>query len=104
MLERGESRVALQNLAVALGVHRQVARAESLYRVQIADSLIAVARERLGAGPWIAERRFDALVDSGRVSEALRMLASARKAGDTRNPVWAVNWQAGAAAALGQYR
>ncbi len=129
MLARGDSSVALQNLAVSLGTRRQFAKAESLYRAQLVrepnsqnafnnlfsvlenqgkwhdrDSVMRVARERFGSATWIRQRDFEHMVDSGRVPEAMQMLDSARKAGDARSPTWALNWQSGAYAALGQYR
>ena len=129
MLARGDSSVALQNLAVALGTRRDFAKAESLYRVQLArepnsqnafnnllgtlesmgswrsrDSVLEVARQRFGTGTWILERDLGRMADSGRVPEAMQMLDSARKAGDARSPTWAVAFQGNVAEALGQFR
>jgi tetratricopeptide (TPR) repeat protein len=129
MLARGDSSVALQNLAVALGTRQQFARAESLYRTQLVrepnsqnatnnllsvlanqgkwrdrDSLIAVSRKRFGNVLWIRANDVGNMVDSNRIADAFRMLDSARKAGDQRDPSWAPGFLAGGYELTGQFR
>ena len=129
MLARGDSSVALQNLAVSLGSRREFAKAESLYRAQLVrepnsqnafnnlvstlenqgkwhdrDSVVAVARQRFGSATWVRERDIEHMLDSGRAPEAMKVLDSARKAGDARSPTWALNVQMSVHDAMGQFR
>lgn len=129
MLARGDSVVALQNLGVILGQRREPARAESLYRagvqlqdgnqstwsnllnelsnqgkVRERDSVLAAAAVRFPGSPTFSERRTFALWDDGAFDDALRALDSARKAGNTRNPSWAVDNSANASRTLGRLR
>ena len=121
--------VALQNLGVVLGSRGEFARAESLYRAGVQlqdgnqstwsnllselsnqgkmrerDSVLAVAAVRFPGSPTFNERRLFALWDDGAFDDALRGLDSARKAGNTRNPSWAVNNSSNAARTLGRFR
>ena len=129
MLARGDSSVALNNLALQYAGRREYAKAESLHRARIArdpggqlsygnllgllasqakfrerDSLLAVARTRFPAASSFGQFAIGALALEGRFEEAAKALDSARKKGDPRAPSWATGMLAGAARGTGRLR
>jgi tRNA A-37 threonylcarbamoyl transferase component Bud32/tetratricopeptide (TPR) repeat protein len=122
MLARGDSVLALNNVAIQYSSRQEYARSESLYRASIRvnptaatsysnllnvfasqskykerDSLLAVAMERFPAITTFKQAKLNYLFDQSRVEDGLKALDSAIKDPDPRNPAWAT-------ARLGQAR
>jgi tRNA A-37 threonylcarbamoyl transferase component Bud32/tetratricopeptide (TPR) repeat protein len=129
MLARGDSLVALNNLATQYRGRRELARAESLFRAAIAvqpanqsamsnllgvltdqgklaavDSVIAEARKRFPAATTFNQAAINRLLLDGRLDEAAKALDSAKAKGDPRSPSWAVGRLAGLAFDRGRLR
>ncbi|MEA3244667.1 MAG: protein kinase [Gemmatimonadota bacterium] len=129
MLGRGDSSVALINLGVLYGGRREFAKAESLYRtsarfqpgnqtsysnlfnalesqgrLDAADSVIAVGRERFPGATSFNQDAITVVADRGRLDEARAALDSALKVGDRRAPSWAAGNLAFASDILGRHR
>jgi tetratricopeptide (TPR) repeat protein len=129
MLARGDSSVALNNVALQYTGRREYTKAESLYRASIKrspgtqlpygnllalfsnqarvrerDSLIAVARKQFPGTTSYNQVAIGALITEGRLDEAAKALDSARKQGDPRAPSWAIASTAGSARATGRLR
>jgi tetratricopeptide (TPR) repeat protein len=129
MLARGDSQVALNNLATLYRERRVYAKAESLFKADIArqpaaqnawgnlilvlrdqgkfqeaDSLIAVARVRFPGSSSFNQAAIELMAYQGRYDEVAKALDSAQKAGDPRTPGWAAGSRARAAAFAGRLR
>jgi tetratricopeptide (TPR) repeat protein len=129
MLARGDSLVALNNLAGEYRKRRESAKAESLYRAAIAvqpsnqsawsnlifalwdqgrvsrvDSEIVLARNRFPNSSTFTQRGSQLLLGTGQFDAAARALDSARRAGDARFPSWAVSTLAGLESDRGRLR
>jgi tetratricopeptide (TPR) repeat protein len=114
MLARGDSAVALNNVAIQYASRQEFARAETLYRASIRvspgtangysnllsvlaaqskykerDSLLAVATQRFPSVTMFNQTKLNYLFDQSRVEEGLKALDSAMKDPDPRNPAWA---------------
>jgi tetratricopeptide (TPR) repeat protein len=129
MLARGDSLVALNNVAGEYRSRREFAKAESLYRAAIAvqpgnqsawsnllntlfdqarvtqiDSVIGEARTRFPGATTFNQTAINRLMMESRFDEAAKALDSARKQGDPRAPSWAVSSLAGLAYDRGRLR
>ncbi len=129
MLARGDSLVALNNLAIQYQSLREYAKAESLYRTLVAyqpgslsgwtnlvsnlylqgrsrerDSVLALARVRFPTVSVISERAVQYAAEDGRIDEAMRGVDSARKVPNPANPSWAFYAAASANTSLGKLR
>jgi eukaryotic-like serine/threonine-protein kinase len=117
MLARGDSLVALNNVATEYRSRRQFAKAESLFRAVMVsqpsnqsavsnlisvlfdqgktadvDTILVEARRRFPGASTVSQAAITRLFFEGRFDEGARALDSARKAGDPRAPSWAT-WQ-----------
>jgi tetratricopeptide (TPR) repeat protein len=122
MLARGDSALALNNVAIQYASRQEHARAETLYRASIRsnptaatsysnligifssqskykerDSLMAIALQRFPSVAAFKQSKLNFLFDEGRFEDGLKALDSAIKDPDPRNPAWAT-------ARLGQLR
>jgi tetratricopeptide (TPR) repeat protein len=129
MLARGDSLVALNNMAGEYRKRREFAKAESLYRAAIAiqpslqigvsnlisvlvdqaklaqaDSAVAEARKRFPTATVFNQVAINRLFFEGRFDEGLRALDSARKKGDPRFPSWAISRLSNVATQRGRFR
>ena len=129
MLARGDSSVALNNVAIQYQTLRDYAKAESLYRtatvsqptvingwsnlvnvlglqakVRERDSVLAVMRQRFPATNLPNQRAIENMAEDGRIDDAYKALDSARKAGDPRQPSWAIAALANGNFATGRLR
>jgi hypothetical protein len=129
MLARGDSGAATINLGLQYITRREYAKAEQLFRANIAakpgdqlawlnllftlgeegklrerDSLLAVARARFPAASGVHEQAIEGLMLAGLAADARKALDSARKAGDPSAPSWATERLARLAAGDGRFR
>ena len=129
MLARGDSSVALNNLAMQFVSLRQLDRAESLYRMNIVrepstinglynlvnvlrvqarvrerDSVLAILRERFPAVKLVHQRVLYFMLDDGRIADLLHALDSAGRAGDPGQYSWAASLRSSVDYGMGRLR
>ena len=129
MLARGDTAVGGNNLALLYLNRREYARAESLYRATIAknpdgflaysglvgtlsvqgklreaDSIVAIMGQRFPTTSNARQEAMERLLDRGRLDDFKAAIDSARKAGDRRDPTYAIRRLASSAEVSGRPR